>query len=170
MGRFIGGSAIPGAAADQVRTALEGLAAPGSARNLDEDLGTLSIEATAFAELNGNTTVVYHDGYVEWDEASKYRSKSLERPAISFHLHDGDLWMFVAYSALPVAVADTATSIAGPIGTLVLAGGLGLWALALAAIGTKFVHELSWGRTVLVLLWVPVLVLAFVAAIFLVES
>jgi hypothetical protein len=80
----------------------------------------------------------------------------------------GYAFLWPGLIALPVALAHgTAPSPRSNIGTLVVAGGLGLWTLALAAIGVKHVHSLSWGRTVVVLLWVPVVVLAFAAAILL---
>ena len=97
MGVFLGGSAVANAPLEQVRSALDTLAARGPVRDLDEGLGTLSVSDTAFAELNGNATVVYPDGFVEWDEASKCLSESLRQPTLSFHIHDGDLWMFVVY-------------------------------------------------------------------------
>jgi hypothetical protein len=98
MGLFIGGSAVPKVTVARVREALGRLAARGPVRDLDEGLGDLSVDGTAFAEVNGNTTAVYPDGFVEWDEVSKYLSTTLQQPVISFHIHDGDLWMFVAYS------------------------------------------------------------------------
>ena len=80
----------------------------------------------------------------------------------------GYAFLWPALFALPVALAHaTAPATRSNIGTLVLAGGLGIWTLALAAIGVKYVHSLSWGRTVLVLLWVPVVALMCAGAILL---
>ena len=44
-----------------------------------------------------NTTVLYPDGFFEWDDASQYISAQLNRPVFSFHIHDGDLWMFILF-------------------------------------------------------------------------
>jgi hypothetical protein len=44
------------------------------------------------------TTVLYPDGFTDWDELSKFLSLKLKTPAFSFHIHDGDLWMFVAFN------------------------------------------------------------------------
>jgi hypothetical protein len=79
----------------------------------------------------------------------------------------GYAFLWPALIAVPVAVAHGSSPSRPNIGTLVIAGGLGLWTLTLATIAVKNVHSLSWIRTVLVLLWIPVAVLAFVAAIFL---
>jgi hypothetical protein len=41
-----------------------------------------------------NTTVVYPEGFVEWDDASAFLSKELDTSVFSLHIHDEDLWMF----------------------------------------------------------------------------
>lgn len=43
------------------------------------------------------TTVLYPDGFTDWDDLSKFLSLELKAPVFSFHIHDGDLWMFVAF-------------------------------------------------------------------------
>ncbi len=48
-------------------------------------------------EANANTTVFYPSGYLEWDKSSAFISKELNAPVFSFHIHDGDLWMYVLY-------------------------------------------------------------------------
>ena len=45
----------------------------------------------------GPITVMYPDGFIGWEEASKYLSETLGVPVISLHIHDGDLWMYVLY-------------------------------------------------------------------------
>ncbi len=42
---------------------------------------------------------------------------------------------------------------------------LGLWSICLAGIAMKYVHSLSWGRTIAVVLWLPVLMLALVGGL-----
>lgn len=44
-----------------------------------------------------NTTVLYPDGFCEWDDASKHISSRLGNPVFSLHIHDGDLWMFILF-------------------------------------------------------------------------
>lgn len=48
-------------------------------------------------EANGNTSVFYSDSYLEWDDSSKFISTELNATVFSFHIHDGDLWMYVLY-------------------------------------------------------------------------
>jgi hypothetical protein len=45
-----------------------------------------------------NTTILYPNGYLEWDDSSQYISKDLNALVFSFHIHDGDLWMYVLYN------------------------------------------------------------------------
>jgi hypothetical protein len=42
-------------------------------------------------------TVHYPYYYSEWDMTSEYLSRELKAPVFSFHIHDGDLWMYVLY-------------------------------------------------------------------------
>lgn len=48
-------------------------------------------------EANGNTTVFNSYSFMEWDESSAFISKDLNAPVFSFHIHDGDLWMYILY-------------------------------------------------------------------------
>lgn len=48
-------------------------------------------------EANGNISVLYPQGYVEWDSSSEFISRDLNATVFSFHVHDGDLWMYVLY-------------------------------------------------------------------------
>ncbi len=48
-------------------------------------------------ELAGNTSILYPYGYVEWDESSAFISKELNTTVFSFHIHDGDFWMYTLY-------------------------------------------------------------------------
>jgi hypothetical protein len=47
---------------------------------------------------DSTTTVLYPDGFTDWDDLSKFMSLKVTRPVFSFHIHDGDLWMFVAFN------------------------------------------------------------------------
>ncbi|MFO1492592.1 MAG: hypothetical protein U1F77_06750 [Kiritimatiellia bacterium] len=44
-----------------------------------------------------NTTVLYPDGFCDWDDASKELSARLKKTVFSLHIHDGDLWMFLLF-------------------------------------------------------------------------
>lgn len=45
----------------------------------------------------GHVTILYPQGFGEWDEVSRRLSEITEKPAISMHIHDGDLWMYVLF-------------------------------------------------------------------------
>jgi hypothetical protein len=45
----------------------------------------------------GNTTVFNPYAYLEWDESSAFISKDFNTPVFSFHIHDGDLWLYVLF-------------------------------------------------------------------------
>jgi hypothetical protein len=49
------------------------------------------------AQCGPNTTVLYPRGFIGWDELSQHLSKELQLPVFSFHIHDGDLWMFILF-------------------------------------------------------------------------
>ena len=45
----------------------------------------------------GNTTVLYPQHFIGWDELSKHLSIEFHAPVFSLHIHDGDLWMFILF-------------------------------------------------------------------------
>jgi hypothetical protein len=49
------------------------------------------------AETNNNTSVYYPNWLMDWDEASQFLSEDLNAPVFSFHIHDGDLWMYILF-------------------------------------------------------------------------
>lgn len=49
-------------------------------------------------EEANNTSILYPRSYLEWDDSSQYISKDLNTSVFSFHIHDGDLWMYVLYN------------------------------------------------------------------------
>lgn len=54
-------------------------------------------------EANGNTTVFFPFEFLDWDDAAAYLSTELNAPVFSFHIHDGDLWMYTLYVSGKVA-------------------------------------------------------------------
>jgi hypothetical protein len=44
-----------------------------------------------------NTSILYPNHFGEWDDASQYISRTLNKSVFSFHIHDGDLWMFILF-------------------------------------------------------------------------
>jgi hypothetical protein len=48
---------------------------------------------------DGNpVSVLYPKHFLGWIEASSYLSVSLDTPVFSFHIHDGELWMYVLFN------------------------------------------------------------------------
>ena len=45
-----------------------------------------------------NTTVLYPQEFVDGNEVSQFLSQELQKPVFSFHIHDGDLWMFILFN------------------------------------------------------------------------
>lgn len=56
----------------------------------DDGIGVIRSNATT-------TSVFYPAGFGDWDEYSAHLSNALSTPVFSFHIHDGDFWMFVAF-------------------------------------------------------------------------
>ena len=54
-------------------------------------------ETARIAAGTAGSTVLYPDSFFDWDDASEKLSVDLATTVFSFHIHDGDLWMFVAF-------------------------------------------------------------------------
>jgi hypothetical protein len=97
MGLFLSASGVLSGDGIAVRNAIASyVAATGGTFELragsmdDRNIGMISSsEAT--------TTILYPDGFADWDDVSKFLSVELKKPVFSFHIHDSDLWMFVAF-------------------------------------------------------------------------
>jgi len=99
MGLFLSLSGVINADSDDVKKALSSFAqnqnggfelAEGSTN--EPNIGVITITGS-------NITVMYPDGFFEWDAVSKDISEKLGKPVFSFHIHDGDLWMFVLFQS-----------------------------------------------------------------------
>jgi hypothetical protein len=94
MGNFLAFSSVIGKTKDDVVASLADYAK--SVRGgLQPENNTK--DGCAVIEENNNTTVLYPTAYVEWDNSSEFISKKLKATVFSFHIHDGDLWMYVLY-------------------------------------------------------------------------
>lgn len=97
MGLFLSASGIVSPDGKAVRDAITAYVAntggtfePCAGTTDDRNIGVL--QAT-----DATTTILYPDGFTDWDDLSKFLSLELKKPVFSFHIHDGDLWMFVAF-------------------------------------------------------------------------
>lgn len=98
MGLFLSASGVLSPDGNAVRNAIASYVAttggtfePRAGTTTDRNIGVMRTSESS-------TTVLYPDGFSDWDDLSKFLSVELKRPVFSFHIHDGDLWMFVAFN------------------------------------------------------------------------
>lgn len=97
MGTFLAVSGAIGASREQVVQGLRSFA-KGNNGTFEIRHGAVGTPGIGLVlEKEGNTSVLYPDGFCEWDEASSHLSLELGVPVFSFHIHDGDLWMMIAF-------------------------------------------------------------------------
>jgi hypothetical protein len=99
MGNFLALSSIIGKTKNEVVNSLTNYA--NSVRGGLQQESTINSETDnccIIDEENGNVSILYPNGYVEWDDSSSYISKELNATVFSFHIHDGDLWMYILYN------------------------------------------------------------------------
>ncbi|MGN6438004.1 MAG: hypothetical protein ACTHMM_15800 [Agriterribacter sp.] len=97
MGMFLSLSCIVGKAQAEVVASLTNYAKSVSGGLEKENLPIDSDNCCVIKEAGGNTTIFYPYPYLEWDKSSEFISRELNAPVFSFHIHDGDLWMYVFF-------------------------------------------------------------------------
>jgi len=99
MGNFLALSGVIGKTQNEVFTSLTNYAnSVGGGIHQDNTLNSDNDNCCIIEEANGNTTIFYPDGYLEWDISSEFISRELNATVFSLHIHDGDLWMYVLYN------------------------------------------------------------------------
>jgi hypothetical protein len=99
MGNFLALSGVIGKTHNQVLSSLTNYAhSVGGGILQHNNLNYNNDNCCIIEEANGNTTIVYPDGYLEWDNSSEFISKELNAAVFSLHIHDGDLWMYLLYN------------------------------------------------------------------------
>lgn len=97
MGLFLALSGIIGQTQESTVAALRKYATECGSKlepaDYEADNGGLCV----VAEENGNTTVLFLDGYAEMDKASKFLSQELSAAVFALHIHDGDFWLYTLY-------------------------------------------------------------------------
>ena len=93
MGQFISMTGAVGSNCDSVRDGITDFLRSGKSkgRTSKKDRGTI-------VESVGGVTVLYPESFMCWDECTEHLSSYLAAPAFSFHIHDGDLWMYILFS------------------------------------------------------------------------
>lgn len=98
MGLFLSMSGVIGKNAAEVTNALQEYI------NINEGIieevqpVNEAFDLCVVGENEKNTTIVYPNDFLEWEETSEYLSKALNTSVFSFHIHDGDFWMYNFYN------------------------------------------------------------------------
>lgn len=98
MGLFLSMSGVIGCTMEQIQAALAEYAEGHSkkfetinADGLDRKIGVISTNSK-------NTTIIYPEDFCEWDEVSQFLSEKFDTVVFYFHIHDGDLWMYILFA------------------------------------------------------------------------
>jgi hypothetical protein len=97
MGMFLSMSGVVGASSADVLAALKAFAAQ---KSLVCELAEGSPGESGIGIISGGNdscTVLYPEDFLDWDQASEHLSAALSKPVFSFHIHNGDLWMYVLF-------------------------------------------------------------------------
>jgi len=94
---FLSMSGVIGKTKSEVAASLSNYANSVGGGLQKENLPVNDDKCCIIEEANGNTTIFYPYAYLEWDSSSEFISKDLVAPVFSFHIHDGDLWMYILF-------------------------------------------------------------------------
>lgn len=97
MGMFLSMTSVVGKTKAEVVNSLSNYAKTVGGGLEKENLSIDNNNCCVIEEYNGNTTVFNPYAYLEWDKSSEFISRDLNAPVFSFHVHDGDLWMYVLF-------------------------------------------------------------------------
>lgn len=97
MGLFLSLTSVIGKTESEVTKSLANYARSVDGGLEKEDLSIDNTNCCVIEEANGNTTIFNPFYYLEWDNSAEYISKELNAPVFSFHIHDGDFWMYILF-------------------------------------------------------------------------
>jgi hypothetical protein len=97
MGTFLSLTSVVGKTQTEVANSLRNYALSVGGGLEKEDLPVEHDNCCVLKEANGNTSIFYPHGYLEWDASAAFISRELGAPVFSFHIHDGDLWMYLLF-------------------------------------------------------------------------
>ncbi len=97
MGLFLSMSGVIGPSESALVDSLQAYAKSNDGFLKAEKLTTEDDGCLVISEGVRGITVLYPSGFCEWDDASLFLSLQLSKPVFSFHIHDGDLWMYSLY-------------------------------------------------------------------------
>jgi hypothetical protein len=94
MGLFLAMSGVISANQAEVENAMRKFAANNNGSLKEKQLSSDNENCLIISKGSNGITVMYPNEYVTWDETSEFLSRELGKPVFSFHIHDGDLWMY----------------------------------------------------------------------------
>jgi len=97
MGLFIALSGVIGADLTEVAAALSDLVANQDGIFRAEDRSPEDDDTLVLAGSSGNTSMLFPHNDFSWEDTSRALSQALKKAVFSFHIHDGDLWMYTLY-------------------------------------------------------------------------
>jgi len=97
MGLFLSLTSVIGKTEEEVANSLAKYASAAGGGLSIEGLPVDNDNCFVIEQANGNTTILNSSAYLDWDSSSAFISKDLTAPVFSFHIHDGDLWMYILY-------------------------------------------------------------------------
>jgi hypothetical protein len=97
MGLFLSMSGVVGGDKQSVVKALRAYAESKQGSIVEEAHPGADDDCLVLAVGTGGVTVVYPGNFLEWDDASQELSRQTGNPVFSFHIHDGDLWMYLLF-------------------------------------------------------------------------
>lgn len=97
MGTFLSLTSVINKTAAEVTGSLKKFAQHTGGDLQRENLSTDDDHCCIIAEAYGNASVFYPYPYLEWNDAAEFISKDLQAPVFSFHIHDGDFWMYLLF-------------------------------------------------------------------------
>ncbi|HOD82055.1 MAG: hypothetical protein BWX88_00775 [Planctomycetes bacterium ADurb.Bin126] len=97
MGLFLSMSGVVGGTEDSVIDALRTYAECNGGSLEDKQLTTEEDGCLVISKGIGGVTVLYPGDFFDWETVSQFLSERLAKAVFSFHIHDGDLWMYSLY-------------------------------------------------------------------------
>jgi hypothetical protein len=96
---FLSMTSVVGKNRDEVVKSLASYAESAGGGLEKQDLPINNENCCVIADENGHTTIFNPYAFLEWDKSSEFISKDLATAVFSFHIHDGDLWMYNLYAS-----------------------------------------------------------------------
>lgn len=97
MGQFLSMSGVVGVDERSVLNALRSYAEEKAGQLEQAHLTTEDDGCLVISQGSSGVSVLYPFDFFDWDGAAEFLSRRLEGSVFSFHIHDGDLWMYSLY-------------------------------------------------------------------------